>query len=246
MGGSCFLFRRPCAQWDTRLLSRHQRAQAGTRTLGDLAVLLRGPPVQAAELAPRHRFQLAGQDQPLIGRQLLHMAADPAQFVPEHHELLQVRPHIDDLDTLIAARPQRQGGLQRGLHRASPRDRAPTVTNPGLKPLLEQVAEMHPVGESATLANERNKLERGLAVAVLEVLRPQLISIDTQQHVALRSHNQSHLLRRIAAAPAPGAALLSISGRHMGMSSERGGAPPSQMRRSPNRGLPVGLGGASG
>jgi len=101
--------------------------------------------------------------------------------------------------------------------------------NPRQKPLLDYVCQVVATDESSTSARVRDKLERRLAVSILEILGAQPEAVRAQQQIASGASDKRHLLRWVRApARARASCLLLVSGRHMWMSTPTIPRPPSQ------------------
>src|SRR5262245_26438925 len=189
-----FLLRHPRRGWDTRSPARHQPSQSRPRALCDLAVLLGRPAVGATERNPGDLAQLARENETLVGGQLPREQLDLAQLVAEHDELLELRTLVDDRDLFLSDRPQRDGGLERRVYRAASSHGPAAVADAGEESLLERPAGTHATGEAAPSARVGNELERGLAVAVLEVLPTQEVAVGPQQKLPLGPRDHGQLL----------------------------------------------------
>ena len=63
--------------------------------------------------------------------------------------------------------------------------------------MLECIRDMQPAGEATTTC-ARDELEGGLAVAILQVLSAQPMTVYAQQQLALGARDQRHFLGLIA------------------------------------------------
>ena len=137
---------------DTRARSNFPRRpsaapQTRTRALRDLPVLLRRPAIAPAELAQLHLHpDLSGQDHLLVG--LSSRARCPTLRAP------RAGPQPLELGArhrrARAARlpSQRDSRLDRGLHRAAARERAPAIVDPRDEALLEHVRDVRAAREA--------------------------------------------------------------------------------------------------
>jgi hypothetical protein len=215
-----------------------QSPQAPARALGDLAVLLEGPPKPLAELGTVHpEGDLAGEHEPLVvgepGRELPHTP----QLQPVRHERVNVGPRVGELEFVLAGAAQREGTLERGLHRAATAERPAAVVDAREKALLERVLDVGTAGEPLAAPRSGQELEHGLAQAVLQVLGPQPVAVGPQQPCVLGARHEGHLLGGVVGVEqasaaerpgSPGRRLGRVSGRHTGMSYPAAHRPPSQ------------------
>ena len=150
-------------------------------------------------------------------------------------------PHVGDLDALLAGGSQRHGGLERGLHRAAPGERATAIADPRQESLLERVRQMQPVGERAAprartpparawpgCSSPRDPRAAAGSGAPAAAARAWLARPappprpDQARPSAARRRGRGRPSRTRLAG--------SISGRHMGMSRATTRTPPSQLR----------------
>ncbi len=242
IGGPYVPFRRAVSERDAGLLSRHQPSQPGARTLRKLSILLEGPAELLAGLLATHLPQLTGEHQSLLASQSARELPDTTHLVTQHDEPLELSANVDDLHTCLTHPAQGNRCLQRRLDGASPGKRATAIADPGLEALLENASEVQTVDKGAFSARVHHELERGLAVAVLEILPAQLVAICTEQQLTPGPRHERHLLGRIGTWPAPRNAgsvragprsLELTSGRHIPMSSPTAKRPPCQSPSSP-------------
>src|SRR5271166_4450933 len=237
IGGPYVRFRPTVAERDVCFLGAHQPPQPRAGALRELSILLKGPAKLLACLLSADLQQLAGEHQSLLLGQTPCEPLDATHLVAQHDELLELSSNVDDLDLPLARTSQRNRDLERGLHGAPPRQCAATISNSGLEALLENVGEVQPVDERAPLARIHNQLECGLAVAVLEILPTQLVTIRSQQQLTPGPRHERHLLGRIGAwaalaafrpDPARTSSVLLTGGIHIPMSSPARNRPPSK------------------
>jgi hypothetical protein len=221
---------------DARLIARHELLQPSASSLSDLAVLLMAPALPTAKARARLIGELTRQDEPLISTQRVHARLHPLKFVACQHELLEVRAPVDNRRLGLLCCRERERASQRGLHRATSPKCSPHVTDARHVTQLERVADMPWSRERSAAARAIEKLQDGLAVAVLEILPAQQVPVRPKQHLPFRERNSCHLLDGVAprrrilrGAGALSSSRLPASGRHAGMSSTTPSTPPSQL-----------------
>jgi hypothetical protein len=263
MSGGRDFHRRPCSPFrllpedgTPRSLGRHHQPQSCTRSLCDLAVLLRCPTVKPAELDALLLRELGRKNEPLIRRELLNEQLQASQLLARDRHSLGFGAGICKLYLNLIRASQRHRCLERGLHRAPSRQRTPPVTDPRDEPLLDDVRQVPTTREDSPLACIRHQLECCLAIAILEVLPAQSMTMRTEQQLALGARDQSDLLSWVepsSCKPTGQPARTHISslglrsGRHMGMSLPAARCPPSQFSIAAARSLRCRLmGGALG
>ena len=100
------------------------------------------------------------------------------------------------------------GRLERRLHRAAPGKRSTAIVDPrdrnAARACSPDAARLENV---ASATRVRHQLERGLAVAVLEILPAQPVAVRAQQQLALGARHQRHLLGRVEPRRGPAAVL---------------------------------------
>ncbi len=89
---------------------------------------------------------------------------------------------------------ERDRQLERGLRRASARERAATIANAREETLLESVRHVSGARESASATSVREQLECRLPVTVLEVLEAQSMAMHAQQQIALITRDHGYHL----------------------------------------------------
>src|SRR5580704_8499173 len=110
---------------------REQPPEPSARPLRHLAVLLGRPPIAPAELgAPHLHPDLACEDQLLVRGQLASERLDATQFLAQDDERLELGADVDELRLFALEAVEREGCLDRGLHRAAARERAPPIMYP--------------------------------------------------------------------------------------------------------------------
>jgi hypothetical protein len=237
IGGSWRLFRRDPQSRDTRR-GRHQRAKPRTSSLGNLPVLLGAPPMESTEVLACTLCGLPAEHQALILRQLAETLPDPPQLVASDRRTFGLGARIWQIQRLIRA-TERNRRLQCGRHRAATGYRPAAILDPGEETLLQGVPDMRPASESTSASSENHQLQRGLSVAVLQILAAQPVAVDPQQQLPLRGGDHRHRFSGIA--PPAGARLQRLcktrrslssgkSGRHTRMSSPVPLRPPLQLR----------------
>jgi hypothetical protein len=94
-----------------------------------------------------------------------------------------------------------QRGVGRGLDRTASAHRAPSVTDTRQEALLQRVGDVIVAHErSCTRPRAGDKLQRGLAEAVLEVLEAEAVTVHPQEDLALGGRHTCTGLSRIVAA----------------------------------------------
>jgi membrane protein len=146
---------------------------------------------------------------------------------------VDLRTRVDDLHLPLPRAPERQRPLQRGGHRAATGDRAAPVQHAREEALLERVGEVLAGGEPPPGTCGREQLEHGLAVAVLQVLPAQAVTVGAQQPVVRGARHECDLLGGIRAA----------ADRSKGDRPEIGGTHPDPALRA---GRPLGQASAQG
>lgn len=171
----------------------------------------------------------------MVGAQRLGMQLHATQFVAQHDLPLDLRTAVDDRDVMLAV--QRDRCLERGVHGTASCKRPPAVAHARYETELERICDVQPACVPASLPRVGQELERRSAVAVLQVLTPQPVAMDSQQYLTLGARHDRHLLDLIARATASRCTVAAIplggsplvSGRHMDMSRPRARRPPSQL-----------------
>ncbi len=194
--------------------------------------------MQPAKLgAPHLQPHLALQDQLLVRCQLESERFDATQLLAEDDERLELGAEINELELVLVEAVERDGCLDRSLHRAAARKRAPAIVDPRDEALLKGVRDVSSAGEAPTTTGVRDQLECRLAIAVLEVLLAQSVAMESQQDLALGVRHPGHGLGLVDGAQRTGAGGWQSawgtcrrlrSGRHMGMSRASARRPPSQ------------------
>jgi membrane protein len=199
--------------------------------------------MRATELgALRVPPQLAGEHEPLIAGELDRRFRDPPQIVTQQREPLDVGAHVGELDPIVLADGEPPRARARRLDRAAPAQRAAAVVDAREQSLLERVGDVGVARERAPASRPGEQLERGLAVAVFEVLARQPMPVSRQQAFAARARDERHRLGGVEHREAVGLAERSAvrargefslpSGRHESMSLPVVRTPPSQYARA--------------
>jgi hypothetical protein len=173
----------------------HEPPQPPTGALGDLAVLLEGPPEPGTELRAVHlKEDLGPEHEPLIGSEPGGDLRYTPQLQAAEDEWMQLRAGVRNLELPLAGPTKRKGSLERGLHGAAPTNGTEAVVDTGEEALLEGVGDVGAAGEPLPAAGTREQLEHGLAEAVLEVLGPQEAAMGAEQPRAPSPGNERDLL----------------------------------------------------
>jgi hypothetical protein len=163
-------------------LGLEQHAQARAGALGNLAVLLEGPPEARAELRAIHsKRDLGDQNETLVEGEAGRDESHPAQLQAVDDERQDLGAGIGGLDSPLIRPTQREGALQGRLQRTAAVHRATAVQHAGAEALLERVGKVQATGEPLPAASAHEQLEHGLAQAVLEILAPQPVAVRAQQ-----------------------------------------------------------------
>ncbi len=173
-----------------------QSRQPGASALSDLAVLRLRPSVLATELlATGIARELTFKDQSLIGRKLTREATDQPEVVPQQSETLDVDASVCRLHPTLP-RPERQREGHRGLDRAASAEGTAAILNAREEALLERVGDVRTARERVA-RGPLEQLDRGLAVAVLQILPGKPVSMCRKQQLASRADHQRNRLGRI-------------------------------------------------
>jgi hypothetical protein len=174
-----------------RRLAREQPQQSCPRPLGDLAVLVRAPAVLATELeTTRLARELACQHKPLIARELAREASDTAQVVAQEGQPLDIGASIAHVCPAICAADKGKRAGKCRLDRATPVQCTAAIVDAREEFLLERVGDMDSIGKFFSASGASQKLQRRLAVAVLQVLTPQPVSMRSEQQFATRASHE--------------------------------------------------------
>lgn len=125
------------------------------------------------------------------------MRPEPRELLARDRQPLGVCQLIRQIDVVISGAEPGCALHGRG-DRAAPRDRAPAILNPGQKTLLERVRDVRASRECAATPRQNHQLEARLRVGVLEILASKAVTMDAEQHLALRRGYCRHGLRGIA------------------------------------------------
>ena len=181
----------------TALVLLDQHAQLPARALRDLAVLLHRPAVAGAELAGPHiDIDLARKHQLLVTTQIGDDFPQSPQLDPGDHLMLDSRAAILQFAGPVVGRVNRHCSRDRRLDRAATADRPPAIFDPAQKFLLKRIEDVL-IADERRSTRARDQLERGLAVAVLEVLPAQASPVDAKQPPAPSGSDPRNLLGRI-------------------------------------------------
>lgn len=110
--------------------------------------------------------------------------SDAAQIVACQHQSLEIDPRVGYLQPIAGAAPQRQGAGERRLYRAAPSNSPAAVMNSGEKSLLQRIAYVRAIGEFTSALGACQQLQRRLAVAILEILATQPVTMRGKQEIA--------------------------------------------------------------
>jgi membrane protein len=159
----------------------------------------------------------------------------------QQHEPFDVGARIGDLDSATLTSGEWERRRDRGLDRAAPAQRAAAVVNPRQQPLLESVGDMSVTGEHPRAPCAGQQLQRGLAVAVFEILAREAVTMRGEQRFAARTRDGRDRFEGIEPAQSAGLALRGarrgsfsalLSGEHESMSVQVIRRPPSQTVRA--------------
>jgi hypothetical protein len=116
------------------------------------------------------------------------------QLHPASDERVQLGAGIRQLQSPFAGPAQGEGSLECGVHGAAPTNGTEAVVDAGEKTLLERVGDVGAARKPLPAADAAEKLEHGLAEAVLEILGPQKAAVGAQQPGAAGTGNECNLL----------------------------------------------------
>jgi membrane protein len=166
--------------------------------------------------------------------------ADQPHLVACQREPLHVGAAIEYLDAAVLAAGEGERFSHSRLHRAATPERPPTVVDPREESLLERVGHVGATGKRTPTSAEQ-ELHGRLAVAVLEILSTQAVTVSPEQQLATRARDERD---RVAGIEGPGpregansrrarreASEVLSSGRHGSMSAQVARTPPSQFVR---------------
>jgi hypothetical protein len=109
--------------------------------------------------------------------------SDAAQIVACLHQSLDIDPRVGYLHPIAGATPQRQGAGERRLDRTAPTESTAAIMDSGEKSLLQRIAYVRAIGEFTSTPGARQQLQRRLAVAILEVLATQPVTMRSEQQL---------------------------------------------------------------
>ena len=110
------------------------------------------------------------EHKPLIWGELARELRDTPQLVAQQDGPLDIRAQVGWVYIGSLARGEGERAGERRFHRAAPAQRATAIVDSRQKPLIERVGDVHGPLEGASSPGSGEQLERGLAVAVFEVL----------------------------------------------------------------------------
>ncbi len=163
-----------------------ERTHAFACAMGDSAVFREGPPEELAELEAAHlQTHLAGEDEPLIGRQLAREKGHEAQLHAHHRQLLDSAAHVGDVGVGVTEAAGRERALPYRLPGTASRQRALAILYAREEAQLERGGGMTDLTEAAAGANVADELHAGLAEAFLQVGTAQRVAVGPEQPFAL-------------------------------------------------------------
>ena len=184
--------------------------------------------------------ELACQHQSLVIRELAREPHDAAQVLAQTDQPLDIGTRVGDVYASAGADGENERACQRRLHRTAPVQRTAAIVHARKELLLERVGDVGATGEALSPSGARPQLERGLAIAILEILASQTVTVRGEQQLATRAGDKRDRLAWIqqaerAPSEGPEARCRSfralLSGRHASMSVQVARRPPSQFLR---------------
>jgi membrane protein len=178
--------------------------------------------------------ELTLEHQSLVGGEPAHQAANQDEIVSQQGQALYVSASIRHFDAAVPP-PQRQRRGDSSLDRAASTQGTATVLDTRDETLLERVGDVRPTGKRAVASGALEQLERRLAVAILQILPGEPVSMGRQQQLAARTNDERDRLARVRgrqAAIAADSFERLLSGRHVSMSVRVASTPPSQFLRA--------------
>jgi membrane protein len=178
--------------------------------------------------------ELTFEHKPLVGRELKRESTDQPEVVAQQGLALDVEPSVWHVHSTLP-RPERQRGSHRRLDWTTSSESTTTILNAREEALLERVGDMGTTGERRVAPSPLEQLDGGLAVAILQVLASESMSMGREQQLAARADYQRDGLGRVGGnqPTARGKSFEGLlSGRHVSMSVRVARTPPSQFLRA--------------
>lgn len=123
--------------------------------------------------------ELTFEHQSLVGRELTREAADQPEVVAQQGQALDVEPNVWHVHPALP-RPERQRGGHRGLDRTTSTEGTTTILDAREEALLERIGDVGAARERRVAPGSLEQLDRGLAVAVLQVLPGEPVSMGRE------------------------------------------------------------------
>ncbi len=156
----------------------------------------------SAELArPEQSIELVGKGQPLVEAEQGHDLSNRTQFLTDDHLLLHAWPPVGYVELALFGRGrERCGLLQRSLRGATSGYRAAAIVDPRYEPLLQDPPQVYPSRKTSTAVDLADQLQRGLRVAVLEILPAQPEAVRPQQQIPSGLRHERNLVGSVGGA----------------------------------------------
>jgi hypothetical protein len=185
------------------------------------------PAEPAAKIAAAHLHDLAAKDEALVRAQHIRSPLERAQLEAQQRTSLDISASVGYLELAFARNAKRDCAVEQRLARTAAAESTPAIVDTREEALLEDVAQVDPAGAAQRPASRLvEQLERGLAVAVLEVLPAQAPAVDGEQAPALGRR----YVRKLVGEALPSSRRNVGSGRHACMSHPAACRPPHQLR----------------
>jgi hypothetical protein len=156
------------------------------------------PAEPAAKIAAAHLHDLAAKDEALVRAQDIRGALERAQLETQQRSSLDISAPVGYVELALAGDTKRDRTVEHRLARTAAAERAPAIMHAGEEALLEDVAQVSAAGAAQSSAPRLiEQLERGLAVAILEVLPAQTTPVDGEQTPTRRCRYQRELLDEV-------------------------------------------------
>jgi membrane protein len=161
-------------------------------------------------------------------------AADQPEVVAQQGQSLDVESSVWHVHLTLPL-PEWQRGGHRRLDRATSAQGTTTILDAREEALLERIGDVGAARERRVAPGSLEQLDRGLAVAVLQVLPGKTMSMSREQQLAARADHQPDSFGRVGGdrPTARGKSFEGLlSGRHVNMSVRVASTPPSQFLRA--------------
>jgi|GEM_PF-320888 len=179
--------------------------------------------------------ELIFEHQSLVGRELTRQAADQPEVVTQQRQALDVDACVYHVHSTLIPSPKWQRRCHRGLNRTTTPEGTATILNARDEALLQCIGDVGAIGERRVASGSLEQLDGGLAVAVLQILLSEPVSMGCEQQLAMRAYHQRDRLggvcRNRPTARGKSFEVL-LSGRHVSMSVRVTSTPPSQILRA--------------